>query len=379
MKIYYIANVRIPTEKAHGYQIGKMCEEFSQSGAAVELWLPTRKNKITDDLFDFYGLKKIFSVRYVKIPDFIRFSPYLKYFSFYMQGVAFLFKLNNLINKIDRGAIVYTRSPEIAWLCSLKGKKTFFEAHSWPNSKKRLLNFFLKKTAGIICNSNGTADKYKEADFSKILISPNGFDSDKFTAYEDAGQWRKELNLPQDKKIVMYLGHLYPWKGVDTIINAAESLLSFSGIAFVIIGGREKELEKYKKIIQEKKLNNIYFAGQKNHSIIPQYLSCANVLLLPNLPSSPESIKYTSPIKLFEYMASKRPIIASDLPSVREILNENSCVFFEPANANNLAEKITLVLNNNVLAKTLSDNAFRESVKYSWDKRAKNILIFFKS
>ena len=56
MKILYMANARIPTEKAHGYQICKMCEEFSSAGVEVELWAPTRENSIKKNAFDFYNL-----------------------------------------------------------------------------------------------------------------------------------------------------------------------------------------------------------------------------------------------------------------------------------------------------------------------------------
>ena len=59
MKILYIANARIPTEKAHGFQICKMCEQLSLQGAEVELIVPKRKNKITQDVFQYYDLKYV--------------------------------------------------------------------------------------------------------------------------------------------------------------------------------------------------------------------------------------------------------------------------------------------------------------------------------
>ena len=62
-KIIYLANVRLPTEKAHGIQIVKMCEAFAGLGLEVELVVPNRLNSIQDDIFDYYGVKKNFVLK----------------------------------------------------------------------------------------------------------------------------------------------------------------------------------------------------------------------------------------------------------------------------------------------------------------------------
>src|SRR3989339_460206 len=121
MKLYYLANARIPTEKAHGYQICKMCEEFSSLGHQVELWIPSRENNIDKDAYSFYGLKSNFKIREINSFDFYKFYKYLGRFSFWLQ--VFWFSLKLLFIKIDRNAIVYTRDPEIGWIFNLKGNK----------------------------------------------------------------------------------------------------------------------------------------------------------------------------------------------------------------------------------------------------------------
>jgi len=111
--------------------------------------------------------------------------------------------------------------------------------------------------------------------------------------------------LPTDKKIAMYVGHLYKWKGADVLVKAAETMVDRKNIVFVLVGGTDKDIKKYKKIIQAKKLKNIILFGHQKQENIPMILRCADVLLLPNIPISQEAIEYSCPIKAFEYMASK--------------------------------------------------------------------------
>ena len=75
-------------------------------------------------------------------------------------------------------------------------------------------------------------------------------------------------------------------------------------------------------------------------------------------------------------MASKRPIVASDLPSIREILNEENAVLVEPNNPEALAEGIKKILQNPELADKISKQAFRDVQNYTWQKRAQKILGF---
>ena len=100
-----------------------------------------------------------------------------------------------------------------------------------------------------------------------------------------------------------------------------------------------------------------------------------NVCAMP-FPRNEHYAYHMSPLKLFEYMASKRPIVASDLPSIREILNEESAILVEPGNPKALAEGIKKVLQDEELAKKLAENAHRDVQQYSWEKRAEKILEF---
>lgn len=373
MKIIYIDKGRFPTEKANGYQVSKMCEEFSALGAEVELWFPTRKNKIEENIFKYYGIKENFAVRNIGGVDVFKCYKYFKKASFHIQGIALLIAL--LFKKVDRKALIYTRNSEIAWLFSLRGYKIVYEAHFWPVSKSWLYIFLLKRINKIVCNSKGTNDKFKNNNFNNTMVAPDGVDLEKFDISISQEKARRKLGLPLEKKIILYTGHLYQWKGVDALAQAAEKLSE--NIVVYFVGGTVEDEKNFKKIyawlIAEQK---IIVIGHKPHGLIPIWLKAADILALPNSQKEKISKFYTSPLKLFEYMASKRPIIASDMPSIREVLNDNNCLFIQPDNASDLANKINYILNNKELTNKITSQAFSDVIQYSWDKRARQILDF---
>ncbi len=85
MRILYIANIRLPTEKAHGVQIAKMCEAFVLQGVEVELVVPTRRTHITENPFAYYGVKKVFSIKRIFTFDWVAYGR----FGFLVQTASF--------------------------------------------------------------------------------------------------------------------------------------------------------------------------------------------------------------------------------------------------------------------------------------------------
>lgn len=378
MEIIYIVNARIPTEKAHGYQICKMCEEFVSAGANIELWIPNRNNPIKEDLFYFYSLKRNFTIKKIGFFDGFRFQKYLgERFSFYLQSFVFFTIL--FFKNISRNTIIYSRNPEIIWLFRLKRHKTFYDAHIWPENKNFVFKLFLHKVKGVICNSKGTEKKFKKNGFKNTIVAYNAVEIEKFNIYQDKNQSRRELNLPLDKKIIMYAGNLFEWKGINVIINAAELADNQKKMFFVLVGGNETDKNKYSKIISQKSLKNITFTGYVKKGKIPFYLKTADVLILPNTSFTKESVYYTSPIKMFEYMASGAPIIASNLPSLTEILNEKNAVLVRPDSAVDMLLGINKVLTNLQFADKIKKQAYADVQKYTWRNRVKIIIDFFSS
>ena len=379
MKIIYVANVRLPTQKAHGIQIIKTCEAVALAGVDLELIIPSNNNhNIHSNIFDYYGVKKNFSIKKINLPNFIflgRFGFYVNFllFNFF---VSFLLIYRKIIGKSD--AFIYTRGEPIIILGPMVGRiyQIFWESHEKPKHKLiPIYKFALKKIRGIV-----TVTKYykkeifEELKFSKnILCAPDGVDFEKFNLNINKKEAREKVLLPQEKKIVLYCGSFfrYPYKGVDVILETAK--LFNEECLFVLLGGTEEEIKKIK--LDESPL---LLLTATEYKMMPHYLASADLLLLPNKKGDPVSEFYTSPMKLFEYMASGVPIVASNICSLREVLEENSAFIFEPNNPSDMARVIKFAIGNEIESKKRADNAKELSKEYAWNKRAEKIIGFIK-
>lgn len=367
MNIYYLVNARMPTEKAHGYQIAKTCEALALQGAYVSLVVPTRKNEAQGDFFSYYGVQNNFSIKYVPAFDALAFFRGTR-LGFYAQAVSFLCVLRRV--GISRDTVIITRNPEVAWWCTRKGCRVFYDAHNFPSCGSRVLRWLIRNTAGIMANSNGTAEAFRRVGFSNILVAPNAVDLASFSGVK---RDRGELGLPAGKT-AMYVGHLYGWKGVGTVVAAARQS-KILDLTFVFVGGTDNDLARYRS--KTKDFSNIVFLGRRPHEEVPALIMSADVLLLPNIPSTQESTFYTSPIKMFEYMASGVPIVASDLPSIREVLNDDNAILVKAGDPGELLRGVTQALLDE---KNERGVQAKEDVRqYTWIARAKKILGFIKS
>ena len=167
------------------------------------------------------------------------------------------------------------------------------------------------------------------------------------------------------------MGHLYNWKGIRVILDAAAEA---SEIKFKIAGGPDKERENLINEVKKRQLNNVEFIGIIKPSDVPKHLSLADILIYSASANSVEAKFYTSPIKLFEYLAAGRPIVAADLPSVREIVTEKEVTFYTPGDQVSLAAALREIQTNQAAAKTKAQTGLELIKKYTWEERAKKLL-----
>lgn len=377
MNVSYIVNARIPTEKAHGFQIMKVCAELSRYGEKVELVVPKRRSAISKEPFAYYHIEPSFSIRRLGF-DIFRWQRLLGSLTYGLQSFAFVLSL--LSYSPDKGTIIYTRNADVCWLFRLRGYRTVYNAHNWPNTHHGLFHFFTHAASGVVCNSFGTAKQFSAQGYANVVVAPNGVDVETFAAVTDTkADLRAQLGLPLSKKIAMYVGHLYGWKGVDVVLAAAALSKDEDGY-FVLVGGTVEDMKRYQERCQKEGLRNVLVAGHKERDIIPKYLLAADALLLPNVPTSKESESYTSPIKMFEYMASGVPIIASDLPSIREVLDESTAYLVKPGDAEAILRALGDVdSGGHSGASTRAAQAKARVMEYTWDKHAEKVSNFLRT
>ena len=132
MKLIYIANARIPTERAHGIQIMKMCEGFSNQGVKVELVIPGRKNQIKENAWEYYVQKPSFEIKKLEVTDFME-PITIPRVSFWLQSRSFL-KAVILFLKKEKADVIYSRDLVFVKRLSSFNENVFYEMHSLSRS-----------------------------------------------------------------------------------------------------------------------------------------------------------------------------------------------------------------------------------------------------
>jgi glycosyltransferase involved in cell wall biosynthesis len=280
---------------------------------------------------------------------------------------------------LSRGAdIVYARHFEAGLAAAACGLRTILETHAYIGDTNPALARALAATnrsdlnLTIVTISPALRNHYVErgADPARVAVVPDGVDVEMFAPPEDPGACpfpRSDLFRAH----AVYAGHLYDYKGIPTILEAAALL---PDIAFELVGGTPQDIDRTRARISDLDLRNVRLHGLRPYSQVPRYLWHADVLLLP--PSAAEaSAQWTSPVKLGEYLASGRPIVASRIAGLTTWVNEPAVRWFEPDSGSDLAHAITAALRESPAqaeARRLTAAALAQG--FSYPERARAML-----
>lgn len=358
--LLYIANIRIPSERAHATQVMKMCEAFARSGEKVVLALPRRRGRLADDPFRYHGSEAIFEITYLPCIDTVSFGR----LGFYLESVTFaLAALFFSLKK--RPSVAYGREPLALLLCRLFGQRVAFESHrgEW-NAIVRLL---ARLQVPFVVISKGIATYYRRRHIppEQLLIAHDAIDLVAFAERAPKDDARAALGLAKKDLIALYAGSLEEWKGYRTLLTASHLLPAPWKV--VIIGGSSEKVA-----LLQNEFPEVHFAGYRPYTELPLLQRAADVLVIPNSAGTPLSSHFTSPLKVFAHMAAEVPIVASDLPSLREVLSDEMAIFVSPDSPRRLAEGIAAAHTGEGKKKA---KAARKAAKdHSWEERAAAIL-----
>ncbi|MCD6107573.1 MAG: glycosyltransferase family 4 protein [Caldisericaceae bacterium] len=371
MKITYISSSTIPSRTANSIHVMKMCQAFARNGHEVVLIVPDTKHGTqsgVEDVFSFYGVNRCFEI--VQL-------PWLKFKGRgYCYGYFAAKKAKSL--KPD---IVYCRNTVGCFLSARFGLPVVFESHAPLADNGRISEWMFRrlithtKFRKLVVITSALKEyfeiKYPQIG-EKIQIAPDGADP--------VPESTKPVILPNKNKRfqVGYLGQLYQGKGMEIVAKLAKNC---PWADFHIVGGVANDILYWQGVTAG--LKNITYHGYVPHAVSYSYIIAFDVLLLPNQRNirghsgSGDIAKWTSPLKMFEYMAAGKSILASDLSVLKEVLvHEHNALLCPPDDASAWEKSLERLCDDNNLQKRLGREALRDfKENYTWQTRAKNVII----
>ena len=379
MKIAYFSRTKIPDLSANSNQSMQVCSAIAELNYSVTFFVVTENNcKIEinfEEIFHFYDIDEKFKIKFINVP-----ATRESRLCYLWSSVVTFFKVAKVLwqGNFD---LVLGRDLISCSVATLVGVRTIYESHApvWSGLLERLIfKLFIRaeKFYRLVVISHALSDAYKERYKglgSKILVAPDG------AAVADGSVRQMALQGASSKLNVGYVGHLYQGKGIEVIEKIADDM---PDVTFHIIGGDAESIRYWKKRMR---LDNVFFYGFIPRSDLSSYYGLLDVCLLPNqdrvFGSGSGSIKtpvdigsFTSPLKLFEYMAYGKAIVASDLPVLREVLHEGIAVLVDPKDFEGWKVAIRS-LASEAIRENLGRAAKQElEIQYTWVRRMERIL-----
>lgn len=271
---------------------------------------------------------------------------------------------------------LYSREYGLLFMLMLYNKIFFrlplhfvFEAHDIPESFR--FRYIMRRVARVFCITDGLRqDLRRHFPHTAFSHLPDGVDVNLFERPVDPVAVRRKFQLPTRHPLVTYVGSVgvHRWKGVDVLLDAAVRLPETT----FCIAGQVQGFHSAQA--QESGTSNVVYAGQLNQQDASELMRASDVLVIPNKSGFSISEKYTSPLKLFEYMASGTPIVASDLPSIREVIDESMATLVAPNDPMALSAGIAATLKDSDAAGKRALKARQHVERYTWKNRARTIL-----
>lgn len=364
MKLVYLTNADIPSRTANSIHFMKMCSAFTACGLEVELIATNQVDSVeeTSDPHSFYGVEPNFQI--TRIPWFNS-----------LPGKYYLYALMSAISAVKSGGdVIYGRFLFGIYLAERLGKTVIFESHTDQFNRSGTHYKMIQSLVGsprckkVVVISEALRQAYIES-FPEV--------EDKIIVAHDGADPKPKLISPSSQTFTAgYMGHLYKGKGMEIIEKLS---VECPEIRFLIVGGLEEDLLYWKEKMKDQK--NLVFTGFVPHHQTDQYLEKMNVALAPYLRnvsvhnSGIDASMWMSPLKIFEYMAAGKPIIASDLPVIREVLKDGkNALLCNPEDIDEWIRSIRSLQSNARERKRIADNVLHDfEASYSWKQRAERL------
>lgn len=372
MKIVYISAGEIPSNRANSIQVMKVCQAYARLGHAVTLLSPAAQTAVPawQNMASHYGLTTPFELQFVPLRS-----------SWKRRDFAW-----KAVRKARRlGAdLLHARALPPAVLGLLAGIPVILEMHQMPGGSfgpvwyRQFLQLPGRKRLVPITRALKQAleSKYRPVlSEDQVVVAPSGVDLERYASLPDAETARARLGLPSGWTVVCS-GHLYAGRGMQLFAELAGRMPQ---VNFLWAGGSAQDVETWRGQMHSAGLKNVNLTGFIPNSQLPLYQAAADALLIPYgrgfTNSGGENISdVSSPMKIFEYMAAGRVILCSDLPVLREVLDESNAILCPPEDVQAWEQALVTLQADVGRGQRLAEQASRQVEKYSWEARCRLIL-----
>lgn len=368
MRLLYLHPVPVPSISANAVQVAKMCDAFSGAGVDTVLVTPAQEN--VDDSYE--GIARVYKLKH-------KFAVEHAFLS-RVRGNNLIFALHAILKLWGRDPfIIYTRAIPICFLAYLLRIPFVIERHVPVALSRRLVvACFRTMCRSPLCLQMVVITEklrdYYETTFpmlkGRVCVAHDGAD------VFDPREALPPADLPAGFN-VGYVGHLYPGKGMEIVLPLARAC---PWATFHIVGGRPEDIALWKGKAEQ--LTNIIFHGHVTHAMAGAYIAAMDVVLAPYLrqvsgsAGSDNLAEWMSPLKMFEYMAQAKAMLASDLPVLREVLRDGeNAMLCDPDQIESWVAALDKLYKNEDLRRKLGATGQADFLAhYTWGQRAARIL-----
>ena len=390
--LHYLADVRLPTEKAHGWQIVKMCEAFAAAGVRTKLWTPRRRQEHaalrSRTAFSYYGISPTFEHRVLPNVDLVSLEPHLPgpvaRSAIVVNAAAWAASAVRRACR-EHAEVIYTRDLSVAYWAARSRASVVYEAHTLPGSRagrvwRRIAGADIRVVALTPFIAGGFERIGLPAD--RVSVEGDAVDLAPFARLPSKDAARAALGLSTTARWVGYLGRFHRFheeRGLAELITAFAAVAESDPDACLLaVGGPMDRVPWYRSIAAAHGLDpdRMRFVDRVPNAEVPTWLAALDVAVMP-ATATPHFRYETSPLKLFEYLAAGLPIVAADLPSIRLVLRDGEdALLAEPENPSAMASAISRLLSDERLATRIASQGRQDVEGMTWLARAERILRF---
>ena len=370
MRIAVIAAAPIPSRRANSLQVMKTCGSLAQLGHAVHLYVPGTASRVTaEEISAHYGLRAVFPITWLPA-----WRP-LRNYDFSWRAVH--------AARRWRADLLFVRPLQAAALAARLGRPTLLDLHDRPHGRfgPRLFRWFVTgRGARRLLTTTRALRSWLEQGLGMRLpdtfvrVAPNGVDLESYAGLPAPPEARRLFGLPE-RFTASYTGQLYAGRGLDLLLELARR---HPDLGFAWAGGDPEAVDRWRSRLAAAGVENTVLLGFVPNERLPLLHAASDILLMPYeervFLSGGNLSTFYSPMKLFEYMASERAILSSDLPVLHEILNEDNAVLLPPEDIEAWDGALVRLVHDDEGRLRLGRQARRDASRYTWEARARTAL-----